>query len=80
LSSTFDELADSSAVVDQAINIPALHVILTLPLDSNKAAAAVAPAQDFTEVRTELVDYLAAALGGDVEAAEWTLLALFARM
>ncbi|GAA5927019.1 hypothetical protein JCM10213_005555 [Rhodosporidiobolus nylandii] len=75
VSTAFDELSDSSP---SAAPVPALHVILARPC--SKASVPSVDVADKEALRQQLVDYLAASLGGDVDAAEWVLLALVARI
>ncbi|GAA5862180.1 hypothetical protein JCM8547_007765 [Rhodosporidiobolus lusitaniae] len=75
LSTAFDELTYSSS---SSAPVPALHVILARPTPKPTAPSDVP--DDKEALREELVEYLAASLGGDVHAAEWVLLALVARI
>ncbi|GAA5901458.1 hypothetical protein JCM8208_001808 [Rhodotorula glutinis] len=77
LTNAFDELNESA---DHGPTVPALHVILTRPAPKASLPAVEADANAREEVRRELVAYLADQLGGDSDAAEWTLLALLARI
>lgn len=74
LNSDFDEL---SGVSTSQAPVPALHVILARPTAS---PSPLADSSDKTDLRAQLVEYIAASLGGDKTAAEWVLLALVARM
>ncbi|SCZ97665.1 BZ3500_MvSof-1268-A1-R1_Chr4-3g07350 [Microbotryum saponariae] len=79
LTDSFDELAaQSGAAVAPSAPIPALHVILTLPV--TYPIAPVDKATDYLTLRKELVDHLTTLLQGDSDAAEWLLLALLARI
>lgn len=60
--------------------VPALHVLFTLPLAHQTSTGIPAAVNECEGLRRELIDYLAAGLGGDMEAAEWVLFALMARM
>lgn len=75
-----DQLVTGDATPAPAV--PALHVLFTNPVPP--AGFEVMPpstdAAELTALRAELIDYLAGALGGDHDAAEWVLLALLARM
>lgn len=57
-------------------SVPALHVLHLEPV-----TATTEPPEPLEEAeRAALLAYIASALGGDEHAAEWTLLALLARM
>ncbi|GAA5833275.1 hypothetical protein JCM11251_005191 [Rhodosporidiobolus azoricus] len=75
MSTAFDELSDSAPAPSP---VPALHVILARP--AAKPSLPVAGSEDTAALRKELVQYLAASLGGDEDAAEWVLLALVTRI
>ncbi|SCV69116.1 BQ2448_2136 [Microbotryum intermedium] len=79
LTDSFDELAaQSGAALAPSTPIPALHVILNLPV--TYPIAPMDKATDYAELRNELVQHLSTALQGDSDAAEWLLLALLARI
>ncbi|GAA5900559.1 uncharacterized protein JCM6883_002882 [Sporobolomyces salmoneus] len=60
--------------------VPALHVLYALPAPSPLDLSSIQDL-DFGSVRHELIEYIAEeALEGDLEAAEWLLLALIARI
>jgi hypothetical protein len=73
--------ADGSAGSSTPL-VPALHVLALAPVDLRVSAAAPSEAQSAgaAEARQEISAYLKDALAGDELAAEWTLLALLARM
>ncbi|GAA5929302.1 hypothetical protein JCM3775_002304 [Rhodotorula graminis] len=77
LTNVFDELNESA---DDGPTVPALHVILARPAPKPSLPTVEADVNAREEVRRELVAYLADQLGGDSDAAEWTLLALLARI
>ncbi|GAA5835425.1 hypothetical protein JCM9279_004537 [Rhodotorula babjevae] len=77
LTNAFDELNESA---DLGPTVPALHVILARPAPSPSLPIVEADVHAREELRRELVVYLADQLGGDADAAEWTLLALLARI
>ncbi|GAA5977961.1 hypothetical protein JCM10908_004177 [Rhodotorula pacifica] len=70
----------SAQASDSALTVPALHVLFNTPLP--RVALPEVPATQDTRqaLRDELVEYLAASLGEDRDAAEWLLLALVARI
>jgi hypothetical protein len=79
LSSAFDDLiADSVPPVTTPV--PALHVILALPASKPAFDPLPTGSNGVAELRKELIEYLAGGVGGDMDAAEWVLLALLARM
>lgn len=57
--------------------VPALHVLALAPVDLRGAGV---QSEGAAEVRQEITAYLKNALAGDELAAEWTLLAMLARM
>lgn len=79
LSNAFDDLVADSAP-PTTTPVPALHVILTLPVAKPTPATLPTATAELAGLRKELVEYLAGGLGGDVDAAEWLLIALLARM
>ncbi|GAA5975722.1 hypothetical protein JCM21900_006293 [Sporobolomyces salmonicolor] len=78
VSSAFDDLAYDSAASHPVV--PALHVILALPAPRSSLPSTCTDSEGTKSIRKELVSYLAESLGGDVDAAEWVLLALVARI
>lgn len=72
-SDPFKDLVDDSTTIQELV--PTLHVIFMLPIATKPT---VANAEEC--LRGELIEYLSTGLGGDVEAAEWVLLAMLARM
>ncbi|GAA5836579.1 hypothetical protein JCM5353_003723 [Sporobolomyces roseus] len=60
--------------------VPALHVLYTLPSPSPLPESSDVTRADAETLRSELILYLASQLDGDLEAAEWVLLALIARI
>jgi len=60
--------------------VPALHVLYTLPSPSPLPTSSEITRADAETLRSEIIEYLASELDGDLEAAEWLLLALIARM
>ncbi|GAA5863858.1 hypothetical protein JCM1840_005793 [Sporobolomyces johnsonii] len=78
VSSAFDDLAYDSATSHPVV--PALHVILALPAPGPSLPSTSTDSEEAKSIRNEIVSYLAESLGGDVDAAEWVLLALVARI
>ncbi|ORY61928.1 mini-chromosome maintenance replisome factor-domain-containing protein [Leucosporidium creatinivorum] len=79
LSSSFDDLVADSAP-PATTPVPALHVILALPAPQPTLVELPTAADELVRLRNELIEYLAGGLGGDVDAAEWLLLALLTRI
>lgn len=79
LTSSFDDLVADSAP-PATTPVPALHVILALPAPKATFAELPTAADELVRLRNELIEYLAGGLGGDIDAAEWLLLALLTRM
>lgn len=77
----FDEMVDDAAE-QAAANVPALHILFTVPIAKAGFETGAVPtaAEELAALRSELVQYVAGGLGGDVDAAEWVILALLARM
>lgn len=62
------------------MTVPALHVLFKTPAEQISTPDLPGSPEAKQALRAELVEYLAAGLGGDRDAAEWVLLALLARM
>ncbi|GAA6059426.1 hypothetical protein JCM10212_003658 [Sporobolomyces blumeae] len=71
---------DSDEASSSQPAVPALHVISALPPSTPIALPPAAESSTDEDVRRELVEYLARAVGGDLDAAQWILLALVARI
>ncbi|GAA5874258.1 hypothetical protein JCM3774_000922 [Rhodotorula dairenensis] len=65
---------------DSILTVPALHVLFSSPAPRPTLPEHPTSAEARESIRKELVDYLAANLAGDRDAAEWLLLALVARI
>ncbi|KAK4058932.1 hypothetical protein OIO90_000378 [Microbotryomycetes sp. JL221] len=75
----FDGLTNESSIE----NVPTtttIHVVLALPCQDTHFETLTKDKSELEEIRSRLVEYLASGLGGDVDAAEWLLLALLTRV
>lgn len=81
LSTPFEDMINSSASPSTtAASAPALHVLFTLPASTIPLVELPTTVEGKTTMRQELIAYLQSGLGGDIDAAEWVLLAILARM
>ncbi|KAK4705715.1 hypothetical protein P7C70_g487, partial [Phenoliferia sp. Uapishka_3] len=78
ISSPFEDLVNDEAHETAPATATALHVIFDLPVTPPTPTFAISP--EMQSIRSQLVEYLADAVGGDVDAAEWILLALLGRI
>lgn len=78
--STGLEDPSSADASDSVSTVPALHVLFSSPAPLPVFPEHPSSADSRAALREELVEYLAASLGDDRDAAEWLLLALVARM
>ncbi|KAL8292985.1 hypothetical protein RQP46_000679 [Phenoliferia psychrophenolica] len=77
ITSPFDDLVNDEAP-PVATTATALHVVFDVP--AAQPSPAFSSSSDFEATRKALINYLAEAVGGDVDAAEWVLLALLGRI
>lgn len=59
-------------------SVAALHVLFAVAPENTPAAST--PVADVVDLRKELIEYLASSVAGDVDAAEWVLLAVLGHM
>ncbi|KAI5479566.1 hypothetical protein MNV49_003303 [Pseudohyphozyma bogoriensis] len=78
-SSAFDDLVNDNAA-SASVPVPALHVLFTTTPDSPAAPLPASSEADIADLRRELLEYLGGAVAGDVDAAEWLLLAILGRI
>ncbi|GAA5953960.1 hypothetical protein JCM3765_000708 [Sporobolomyces pararoseus] len=80
LSNAFDVFEHAEDAAPPQV-VPALHVLYALPSPSPLQPSSASSPADFETIRNDLIQLIAhAGLSGDVEAAEWVLLALIARI
>ena len=80
LSNAFDVFEHAEDAAPPQV-VPALHVLYALRSPSPLQPSSTSSPADFESIRGELIELIAQeGLDGDVEAAEWVLLALIARM